>query len=380
LILWDFDGANIGSDICFEIIDGQFYCVSNTLKTQTGNGARNNFYQVVRFPVEDAVHERCQKPPMRNLWRRHDSEGLVDERWTSLQLSKSEKTGKVSIVETRKEWCRGNAGSQRTCYRKELQFGQEANRSAESLVSTVLGSMTDPAGEEWNSEAYIEERPREDIHVGDGPREIKTYTLQECFVRSYNPSCNSFVDLVAEAYSQHSALQLRVQPKEQGSSAELWPRDQHPYHHDDVLAQLYGVVNPIQPIMGVEWSMDERILVYSPTHMASGQLRPLVLISFDPGFVLPGFPNYQRCIVEAEHQPDRPPPPQGIAIGPSNEMLAPSNQEVGEYSLAREEDQKTASNFVKTRPSLYRTMTMGNGDAHGFDMSYSTPSALESVV
>ncbi|RGP79131.1 hypothetical protein FLONG3_2702 [Fusarium longipes] len=362
LILWDFGGANIGSDICFEIIDGQFYCVSNTLKTQTDHGARNSFYQVVRFPVEDAVHERCQKPSMRNLWRRHDSEGMIDERWTSLQLSKSEQTGRVSIIETRKEWCHENAGSQRTCYRKELLFAQESDRSPES--------MANHAEEGWNSETYIEERPHDDFHVGDGPRDAKAYTLQECFVRSYNPSCNSFIDLVSEAYSQQSALQLRARPKEQGSPVKLWPRDQHPYHHDGVLAQLYGVVNPIEPIMGVEWSMDERILMYSPTHMTSGQLRPLVLISFDPSFVLPGFPNYRCCSMEEECQSNNPPPPQETVIGPSNEMLSPLKREVDEYSLAKEQDQKAVSSFIKAQPSLYRMMNMGNGDAHGFDMSY----------
>ncbi|QPC77469.1 hypothetical protein HYE68_008221 [Fusarium pseudograminearum] len=373
LILWDFHEASIGSDICFEIIDGQFYCVSNMLKTRTENGVCNNFYQVVRFPVHDAVQERCEKPLMRNLWRRHDSEGLVDERWTSLQISKSEKTGKVSIVETRKEWCPGNAGSQRTCYRRELQFGQqEADHSPESLLPTPPDSTEgSPAEEEWDSKADVEERARDDLHVGDGPNDTKAYTLQECFIRSYNPSCNSFIDLISEAYNPDSSLQLRVQPKEQGSSVKLWPRDQHSYHHDGVLAQLHSVVNPIQPIRGVEWSMDERILVYSPTHMASGQLRPLVLISFDPGFILPGFPNYGCCSGEMEYQLNGPPHMQGtIAIGPPNEKLSPSTRGADECSSASEEDQNTGSNFVRVRPSLYRTMNMGSGNAHGFNMSY----------
>ncbi|QPC68600.1 hypothetical protein HYE67_010831 [Fusarium culmorum] len=373
LILWDFHEASIGSDICFEIIDGQFYCVSNMLKIRTERGVCNNFYQVVRFPVHDAVQERCEKPPMRNLWRRHDSEGLVDERWTSLQISKSEQTGKVSIVEIRKEWCPGNAGSQRTCYRRELEFGQqEANHSPESLLPTPPDSTEGSlAEEEWDSKAYMEERACDDFHAGDGPKDTKAYTLQECFVRSYNLSCNSFIDLVSEAYNPDSSLQLRVQPKEQGSSVRLWPRDQHLYHHDGVLAQLHSVVNPIQPIRGVEWSMDERILVYSPTHMASGQLRPLVLISFDPGFILPGFPNYGCCSGEMEYQLNNPPYMQDTtAIGAPNEMLSPSTQGGDECSSASEEDQNTGSNFVKVRPSLYRTMNMGSGNAHGFNMSY----------
>ncbi|CEI66951.1 hypothetical protein FVEN_g12464 [Fusarium venenatum] len=382
LILWNFHGANIGSDICFEIIDGQFYCVSNVLKTRTENDTCNNFYQVVRFPVHDAVQARCEKPLMRNLWRRHDSEGMVDERWTSLQLSKSEKTGRVSIIEIRKEWCPGNAGSQRTCYNRELQFGpQEADHLQEPLLPTTPGSMEGgPIEEEWDSNAHIEERACKDFHVGDGPKDTKAYTLQECFVRSYNPSCNSFIDLVSEVCNQGSSMQLRVQSKEQGSPVKLWPRDQHPYHHDGVLAQLHGVVNPIQPIKGVEWSMDERVLVYSPTHMASGHLRPIVLISLDPGFLLPDFPNYRCCSGEVEYQPNSPSHMQETAIGPPNEILSPSSQGVDECSPASGEDKKADSNFIKVQPSLYRTMNMGSGNAHGFNMSYYTPSALNSVT
>ena len=382
LILWDFEGASIGSDACFEIFDGQLYCVSNKLKTQTENGARNNFYQVLRFPVDDAVHERSEKPLMRDLWRRHDSEGLVDERWTSLQLSKSETTGKLSIVEIRKEWCSGKAGSQRTCYRKELQFGrQQTNRSSEPLLLTPPESMTgSPTEEDWNSGDHVEERLRKDIHVGDGSGDTKMYTLQECFVRSYNPSCDSFVDLVTEACGSDSALQLRVRPKTDGSSANVWPRDEHPYRNDGALAQLHGVLNPIRPIKGIQWSMDERILVYSPTHMVTGHLRPLVLISFDPGLVLGGFPNYRCSSVEAGYKPSSPPRQEGTTIGLPNEMLSPPSQELEECALAGEEVKKAISSFIKMRPALYRQISMGNGDTHGFDMSSGVPLALGSMV
>ncbi|KAJ4265485.1 hypothetical protein NW762_004773 [Fusarium torreyae] len=379
LILWDFDGESIGSDICFEIFDGQFYCVSNTLKTESESGVRNNFYQAVRFPVEDAVHDKCEKPPMRNLWRRHDLEGAVDERWTSLQLSRDEGTGKLCIVETRKEWFPGNAGSQRTCYKKELAFSRKDDDvQPGSLLPTPPDSTVDTPTEEWNSNDHIENRPSGSVHVGDGPTDTITYTLHECFVRSYNSSCDSFLDLVCEVYNPDSALQLRVQPKKQASSAGIWPRDQDPCQPDSVLAQLHGVVNPIQPIRGIEWCMDERILAYSPTHMAAGQLRPVVLISFDPGLVLPGFPNYRSCSVHATYQLSTPPPPQEAVRVVPKDMLWSSCREIDKCSPLAEEKSETSSNFVKLYPSLYQTMDMGNGDAHGFDMSYS-PSAMDLV-
>ncbi|KAF5580771.1 uncharacterized protein FSUBG_13312 [Fusarium subglutinans] len=373
LILWDLDGESIGSDVCFEIIDGQFYCVSNTFRTEADDGMRNNFYQVVRFPADNAVHEKCEKPPMRNLWRLHDSEGAVDERWTSLQLTKDEKTGNLFIVETRKEWFPGNAGSQRTCYKKELHFDEqeEAPQPEPSLPTPPESTVDSLEEDEWNSENHVEQRSSETIHVGDGPSDAKTYTLQECFVRSYNPSCDAFIDLVSEAYSRDSMLQLRVQPRKREPSINMWPRDQESCHYDSDLAQLQGVVNPVQPIQGIEWFMDERILVYSPTHMAYGQLRPIILISFDPEYVLQGFPNYatqNQCVnghIKASAHSGTSSRQKGI--------LWSSNQDFGESASLEKDDPNASANFVRSRPSLYQTMSMGNGSAHGFDLSYLCP-------
>ncbi|KAG7413163.1 hypothetical protein Forpi1262_v017202 [Fusarium oxysporum f. sp. raphani] len=370
LILWNFDGANIGSDICFEIIDGQFYCVSNSFQTEANYGMRNNFYQVVRFPTANVSHDKCEKPLMRSLWRRHDSEGAVDERWTSLQLTKDEKTGELFIVEARKEWFPGNAGSQRTCYKKQLQFDQqEKDPQPEPVFPTPPESTVDsPEEDEWSSEGHTEERSREQIHLGDGPTDAKTYTLQECFVRSYNPSCDAFIDLVSEAYNPESSLQLRVQPKKQAPPVIVWPRVQQACHRNKVSAQLQGVVNPIQPIRGIEWSMDERTLVYSPTHIASGQLRPVILISFDPELVLPGFPNYLAQTQDANDHSDA--APRLETSGGPKEIPWSSNQDIGESASPGEGDPKACASFVRSRPSLYQTMSMGNGDAHGFDLSY----------
>ncbi|TVY75372.1 hypothetical protein Focb16_v005995 [Fusarium oxysporum f. sp. cubense] len=217
---------------------------------------------------------------MRNLWRLHDSQCAVDERWTSLQLTKDEATGNLFIVETRKEWFPGNAGSQRTCYRKELHFETQAKvpRPEHSLHTPLKSSMDSLEEEEWRSEDHIEQRSNEKIHIGDGPSDATAYTLQECFVRSYNTSCNAFIHLVYEGDNPDSRLQLRVQPMKQEPSVSMWPRDQEACHPHNDLAQLQGVVSPIRPIRGIEWFMDERILVYSLTHMASGQLRPVILV------------------------------------------------------------------------------------------------------
>ncbi|KAM5382091.1 hypothetical protein ACJZ2D_002693 [Fusarium nematophilum] len=365
------------------------------MKTQTDHRIRNYYYQAVRFPVKEATHESCEKPLLHNLWRRHGSEGAVDERWTSLQLVKDEDSGKLLIVETRREWFPENSGSQRTCYKKELRFGRDGEMSHQPppgsfLLTPPQSAQSSPTEREWDSERHVEVRPDESIHVGDNPTDITTYTLQECFVRSYNPSCGSFVDLVCEAYSPDAFLQLRVRPKlrtihqdshqprsiqrRRKQPAEFWPRDRSMHQHDNTFAQLSDIVHPVKPLKGLEWGMDERILVYSPTHMAPDQLRPIVLLSFDPALRFPGLPKLRHSSAGSSGRPesalpDAPPPSQEPAWGISETMvLPPTCQDRG--SSTKRNDEVSSSDVVKPHPPLYQTMSMGNGAPHGFDMSY----------
>ncbi|KAJ4311181.1 hypothetical protein N0V84_010575 [Fusarium piperis] len=396
IILWEFEGSKVGSDICFEIIDDHFYCVSNKLKTQTNYEMPNCYYQAIRFPVSQATHKSCEKPLKRNLWRRHDSEGAVDDRWTSLQLTKDEDTGEVLIVEVRREWFPGNAGSQRTCYKKKLRFDQEIHDLVEpSLLTPPVSIENSPIVAAWDCEKHFEERPLGDMHVGDNPSDTITYTLGECPVRYYNPSCEAFVDLVYEAYSANPLLQLRVRPKMEVVNRELghpssssrhvieqavkmWPREPSPSQPDDALTQLHEVVGPSQTFDGLEWSMDERVLVYSPAQK-EGQLRPLTLISFDPSLKFPGFPKYP---IESAADAARPgvalpnTPPHSHKSICSIDKIALSPSSPGErLASVRPEG---PSLFVTPGLPLYQTMSMGNGAAHGFDMSYSPSRVSES--
>ncbi|KAI8718707.1 F-box domain-containing protein [Fusarium sp. LHS14.1] len=376
IILWEFEGSNVGSEICFEIIDDYFYCVSNKLKTQTNYEIPNCYYQAVRFPVSEATHESCEKPLKRNVWRRHDAEGAVDDRWTSLQLTKDEETGEVFIIEVRREWSPGNAGSQRTCYKKRLQFG-DVEHSIPTPPTTAENSPIEPA---WDCKKYSEKRTSEDIHIGDNPRDTITYTLSECPVRSYNPSCETFVDLAYEAYTANPLLQLRVRPKmeaikkddiEQG--VKMWPPEPSPSKPDDALGQLHEVIDPFRRFDGLEWSMDERILVYSPARR-EGELRPVTLISFDPSLKFPGFPKYPlESATDAARPsvvlPNTPPHTQESICSIDDITMSPRSPGEGLTSQVRHEGRYL---FVTPGLPLYQTMGMGNGAAHGFDMSYSS--------
>ncbi|RSL81488.1 hypothetical protein CDV31_017029, partial [Fusarium ambrosium] len=365
-----------GKDICFEIIDDYFYCVSNESETPIDQELkrRRRFYQALRFPVDQAKHEACEKPSTGHPWRRHDSEGTIDVRWTCLQLSKDENTGDIYIVEIRQEWPLGVSGSQRTCYKKRLEFDQAREGSeVPHLPMPPVSHTNSPIDPEWE----FEERHREDTHVGDNQSDDTIYTLSELPLHTYNPSCDTFVDLVYEENSTGHFLQLRVRPKvdivEQEQTVKLWPGKPHLSQPDDALDQLHDIVNPLRSSGGVEWAMDERILVYTPKP-ASGQLRPITLLSFDPGLHFPGFPKYPFRITNAGYasvvQHRMPELSQGSVCGsPDIVASSPSTGSSGGSQPSGGGEEST-SVFIRSSPPLYQTMSMGDGTQHGFDMSY----------
>ncbi|EHK41067.1 uncharacterized protein TrAtP1_004473 [Trichoderma atroviride] len=78
----------------------------------------NSFYDAFRFRLGD--HSTIDILPRSALWRRGATDGPIDDRWNHLQLGQDERSGQVSIYETRREWlC---SWSQRSCYGKRLTF------------------------------------------------------------------------------------------------------------------------------------------------------------------------------------------------------------------------------------------------------------------
>ncbi|KAI8710501.1 hypothetical protein NCS52_01567200 [Fusarium sp. LHS14.1] len=376
-----------GEDICFEIIDHYFYCVSLGQRHQTDYELQDRSYQAVRFLVKEATPESLEKPPEGHLWRRHDSEGFIDKCWTSLQLIKDENTGDIFIVEVRREWPSEGARSQRTCYKKRLEFdqGRESSEEPPTLMLPISNrnSPTDPELE-YKEDSRV--RPCGNIHVGDSQSDVTIYTFSQCPLHTYNPSCDAFVDLVYGEKSPKHILQLRVRPKveivEQDQTVKLWPEKPSPSQPDDALAQLHETINLSQSTGDVKWAMDERILVYShkPAHgQPPGQLRPITLMSFDSSLRFPGFPKHPSRTTNADRtsvvQPGKPEISQESAsVGPGDVALPSPPGSLGEWLPSGCGDEST-SPFVKPSPPLYQNISTGIGTQHGFDMSYDNGTA-----
>jgi hypothetical protein len=334
LVLYKIIGSCIGRNVCFEIFDGYLYCLSNKDTRQPEYGRWNSFYHALRFPLSEATKVSCEAAQKKDLWRRHVvKEGQVDNRWTTLQLTRDQ-AGELVIVECRREWLLNNGKSQRACYKKILRFdrgGNEmipaANISASTPPSDESSSDFTPPDDESSSdeeedqdsetESYFETRAPENIHVGDNGTNGTMLILSECFVRFYHLFADSFVDLEY----QDGSIRLRVRPKPEdgaktaleslnevtsistnavtspsGTSGQgshdgikLWPLESASTQ-DSVTAKLKNVLSPQDGFDRIEWAMDERSLVYAPRHPVPGyRSRPVVLISFDASIHLPGY-------------------------------------------------------------------------------------------
>ncbi|KOS21565.1 hypothetical protein ESCO_004977 [Escovopsis weberi] len=197
LILRDFVGTEIGSAICFEIFDDYLYCLSNQQMLEPGETARNSFYYALRFRLGDAQTNLEVKSLQKAVvWRRRADEGPVDERWNTLELSKDEKTGKVFIIETRKEFFSAVSQSLRTCYKMELVFPTSAPHLAPrnmAYLQNLLSKNRDTEIKFWpdpslsgSDSLYEIMNPEDGFDKADSAMDERS--LVYC-LRSYDSEC-----------------------------------------------------------------------------------------------------------------------------------------------------------------------------------------------
>ncbi|ELR04567.1 hypothetical protein VC83_03118 [Pseudogymnoascus destructans] len=139
--LYDLIGAEIGSTICFEVVDGFFYAVSNQTTYEVEEVDWTSFYHGRRFPLSNTSEKKLDKTEDQRMWRRQHLEGPLDDRWTNLALAIDETTGQLTIVESRKEWLEGRTVGQRTVYKTKVVFPKrpvtENNSSSPPQANTA---------------------------------------------------------------------------------------------------------------------------------------------------------------------------------------------------------------------------------------------------
>jgi hypothetical protein len=63
-----------------------------------------SFYHCIQFPLNSPCKALLEKTENKSMWRRQYQEGPIDDRWTNLRLDEDESSGRLRIVEARKEW------------------------------------------------------------------------------------------------------------------------------------------------------------------------------------------------------------------------------------------------------------------------------------
>ena len=323
----DFAGADLGNNVCFEIIDDYFYGVSTAHSPVDPESTESelepdSYYNVFRHLV--GSEDPAQYLPRLGLWRRHWHEGSIDTRFNDLKLVKDEETGGIFVYEVRKEWTpRGH--SVRNCYRRELRFGEkwEPDISPSDSPSSFLDEepiYTQPQGKEVTRDSspsnldeesrYTSPQDKEDCHVGDSGLSHTESDSRRLQAFSYNTTTRTFLDILCTSSigENRDRLCLRARAmvayKDDSLPNVSWKGDtdiDNPHLHFWPPSQKEGSgqveINVIRTLFSprqgliekIRWASNDRFFIFSSIlKESSTELGAIILLSFDPGFKLHG--------------------------------------------------------------------------------------------
>ncbi|KAI9748554.1 MAG: hypothetical protein M1835_001761 [Candelina submexicana] len=356
--LENFVGSDIGLTIFFEIHDGFFYALSNQTSFEVEEVDWTSYYNCVRFPVDRPSQIFLQR---QQIWRRNHVEGPINDSWADLGLYIDETTGKLMIIEARREWQGGGSTSQRTYYTEPVNFPDPP--SPDELPLDTPTALSSSNIDSFTSSEFLFGLPMNDPLVGTITSENKphyepphirldkythpddddefssaapSFILAKTKVRAYNPSGTAFLDLVDDPLPPSAAtksrlrqrLRLRIGSRKRaspdyedadsdghrllkrpkidpeineriaGSEERFINRGVHMWPPDNAPPELFDILNPI-PCASSEVTgvADERSLIYMTGTSSSPQRRAIVLINFDPTI---RFPRLQKLSSDIE--------------------------------------------------------------------------------
>lgn len=345
--LQDTDGFELGSTVCFEIINGFFYAVTNQSTYRAQEIDWSSFYHCIRFPINDPCRKKLEKSEERSMWRRQHSEGPLDDRWSTMSIAREEKTGALIIVECRKELATGK----RTAYTTNVVFPGpqlEAETTLNPVADVVsskqrttfkcvgctpqeeearrleLLSLTQDRValtiEDHHTPRFLAPQTRLATNVHAQPAD-GTFTFSATPARSYNASASCFLDLVNDL-PRHDptvkqCLRLRactrrptLPPKDDSgiiqftdddalnyvygdSPIGFWPPQlPSPGLQDNAVRQLHELLNPPGHQGKVIGTFDDTSLVYSVGK--EGTQKALIFVNFDASLRLPGLQRWEE--------------------------------------------------------------------------------------
>lgn len=323
----------IGSTVCFEVIGDYFYALSVPPDRETEDQEPEpgwvSYYGCSRFRLDEKDPENVQEMKKKHGWRRHHLEGPIDNRWGFVKLETDEASGKIFIVESRKEWLAGKSGRQNTYYTTEVIFeDRDGSDDEDSLSEDSDNTSDDSQGGNPDQQRPPAIRPRShsEVHPGVDPSTTPFYSRHQGHLENYHSPSNTFFDLIDNnSTGQPDAQCLRLlagsrrmkppfhsadgppKPEDPLSLEDqiemfyypntrfMWPPEPKPSGPDPRLEELQNVLNPPNYRGNITASGDERSVVYSTGEQPNG-LKALVYISFDPSSQLHGMRRYGRLL------------------------------------------------------------------------------------
>jgi hypothetical protein len=307
LYLTELAGSDMGSTICFDIIDGYFYGLSNQTDFELERIDWASYYCCFRFPVQRSGFDSIEWLPKGHLWRRQHLEGPIDDRWTFLRIFRDEHSGELKILESRKEWLSGRGSATRSYYTKKILFGQSSSE----------GDDHDADDQDQHRDMErVRKRRADEVHIGDDASTSIMFTLSKCFIRSYHVSSQTYLDLVdnpSPSEPDRQRIRIRAGTRNRGwkgaminecldvsgrgfcmqtqdqTQVRFWPDDQDTSCPNPALDDLYDILTPSDHGAKVRGVSDDRCLVYAK---GQGPLKTIVLISFDPAIYIHGTRPY----------------------------------------------------------------------------------------
>ncbi|KAK0388249.1 hypothetical protein NLU13_4494 [Sarocladium strictum] len=301
--------GDMGVGNCFEIFDKHLYGASSRMPVNSDSYESqgwNSFYYVFRFPLGHA--EKVEVMEKKASWRRWPADGNVDDRWGFLQLVKEEESGEIYLYESRREFLESRPQSQRNCYRKKVVFPAYQPDEPRSWVS-----RESQVGDNKN---YRDDFHPNDVHHGDDWYRDTTYKVREAPIRTYIPSCRTYLDVIAQpqdSTADKPLLHIRTRPKapcrrcptsattdgnlgmkflEQETKADhgvyIWPSETASSGQDEQLGHFLDRLYPDTTAQEVSWYADARFIVYPVGNIPGKTSKHIVVISFDPSVRLPG--------------------------------------------------------------------------------------------
>lgn len=288
LELGDVVGSDIDSTICFEIIGDHFYILTNSNCSGLTAYRYTSYYDFSRFPLDRPSNQNMEQPKKRDLFRRQNNEGIIDDRWTSLKIYTDDLSGEVRILESRDEklWC--NNFNTRTCYMKTLTMCPRLYETDEDDQYTEGYPLAEYLGLP-NTNGRPPDRDSSDVHQVDDSSTSLMIPVRKCYIHDYIPLSHASLVLTDDPVpSGPHRIQILVMSRQQrdfqqDQTGSTWEerRTAWPPEPSAGAANLHEILNPPDFRGVVSATSDDRSLVYSDG-------RVLILVHFAPEINMKG--------------------------------------------------------------------------------------------